>query len=40
MSVNGKDLSQAKQDEAVAALKVSQGNVKIMVRRHKEEKKV
>ena len=40
MSVNGKDLSQAKQDEAVAALKVSHGNVKIMVRRHKEEKKV
>ena len=39
MSVNGKDLSQAKQDEAVAVLKVSQGNVKILVRRYKDEKK-
>jgi hypothetical protein len=35
MSVNGLDLSQAKQDEAVAILKVSEGNVKIKVRRHK-----
>ena len=40
MSVNGTDLSKAKQDEAVAVLKVSQGNVKIVVRRHKEEKKL
>ena len=40
MSVNGKDLSRAKQDEAVALLKVSQGNVKILVRRCKEEKKL
>ena len=35
MSVNGLDLSQGKQDEAVAVLKVSEGNVKIIVRRHK-----
>ena len=35
MSVNGLDLSQAKQDEAVAALKISQGNVIIKLRRHK-----
>jgi C-terminal processing protease CtpA/Prc len=35
MSVNGSDLSQAKQDEAVAILKVSQGDVKIKVRRYK-----
>ena len=40
MSVNGKDLSHAKQDEAVALLKVSQGNVKILVRRCQEEKKL
>ena len=35
MSVNGSDLSQAKQDEAVAVLKVSQGNVKMKVRRYR-----
>ena len=35
MSVNGLDLSQAKQDEAVAALKISQGNVIIKLRRYK-----
>ena len=35
MSVNGLDLSQAKQDEAVAILKVSEGNVEIKVRRYK-----
>ena len=36
MSVNQSDLSQAKQDEAVAVLKICQGNVKIKIRRYKE----
>jgi hypothetical protein len=35
MTVNGNDLSQAKQDEAVAVLKVSQGSVKMKIRRYK-----
>ena len=37
MSANGKDLSQAKQDEAVAIQKNSQGNVKLKIRRYKVE---
>ena len=35
MMVNGSDLREAKQDEAVAVLKVSQGSVKMKLRRYK-----
>ena len=35
MNVNDKDLSEAKQDQAVAVLKTAAGNVKLKVRRYK-----
>ena len=39
ISVDGTDVSQARQDEAVALLKSSRGSVKIQVRRYKGAEK-